>query len=72
MRLLSNTVLHPSNVLPLIDEAVAEYSVDEAKEAPAGLPNTSQCGMGDPAMVAARMKAFVRGRYERVQDGLFD
>jgi hypothetical protein len=72
LRTLSGTVLHPSNVMSLIDEALAEYSVDEAKEAPAGLPNTSQCAMGDPAMVAAKMKAFARGRYERVQDGLLD
>jgi hypothetical protein len=72
LRELSGSVLHPSNVLPLIDEAVASYSVDEARDAPAGLPNTPQCGMGDPVMVGARMKAFVRGRYERVLDGLFD
>jgi hypothetical protein len=30
------------------------------------------CGGGDPALVAARMKAFAQRRHERVLDGLFD
>jgi CotH kinase protein/Lamin Tail Domain len=72
VRTLSGTVLHPSNVLAVIDEAAADYVVDEAKAAPAGLSASSQCGQGDPGPVVQRMKAFVRARHERVLDGLFD
>ena len=69
---LSNSVLHPNNVLPLIDDAAAEYDVTEARAAPAGVPLSPQCGGGDPNLVVNRMKQFVRERHERVLDGLFD
>jgi hypothetical protein len=72
LRALSQTVLHPSNVQAVIDEVAADYVVEEARAAPAGVSSQSICGMGDPTPVIARMKAFARGRYERVQAGLFD
>ncbi len=72
LRALSETVLHPSNVMAIIDEVAQDYVLEEARAAPAGVSNQAICGMGDPAPVIARMKAFARGRYERVQDGLVD
>ena len=53
---LSRSVLHPDNVTALIDEALAEYAVEEAREAPAGVSLSSGCGLGDPIVVANRMK----------------
>jgi hypothetical protein len=72
LRELAQNILHPTNVIALIDEAAADYVVDEAREAPAGLSTSAACGAGDPAVTVARMKAFVRARHERVLDGLFD
>jgi CotH kinase protein/Lamin Tail Domain len=69
---LSRSVLHPDNVTALIDEALAEYALEEAKEAPAGITLSAGCGLGDPVIVANRMKSFVRLRHERVLDRLFD
>jgi hypothetical protein len=69
---LSRSVLHPDNVTALIDEALAEYALEEAKEAPAGITLSGGCGLGDPVIVANRMKNFVRLRHERVLDRLFD
>jgi hypothetical protein len=69
---LSATTLHPNNVLPLIDDALADYSLDEAKAAPAGVTISAQCAAGDPVQVANRMKVFVVNRHERVLEGLLD
>ncbi len=69
---LSATILHPTNVLPIIDEALAMYDVEEARAAPAGITMNPLCGAGDPRITAARMKDFVIARTERVLSGLFD
>ena len=72
---LSQTVLHPSNVEALIDEAAADYQTAEAKKAPHAVltPTLPLClPIGDPPMVAERMKSFARLRHERILDGLFD
>ena len=69
---LSRSVLHPDNVTALIDEALAEYAVEEARRRPPGSACRPVAAWAIPSIVANRMKSFVRLRHERVLDRLFD
>ncbi len=64
---LDRTVLSPQQVLPLIDDAAADYTLDEAAQSPAGM----SCG-GNPANLLDRMRHFAVARHWQVAMGLFD
>jgi hypothetical protein len=75
LRDLTGSVLHPANVAALVDEAVAGYEADEARQAPSVVMLTQApiCSLkDDPKVTAARMKGFALARAERILDGLFD
>lgn len=67
LRELDKTILHPDNIAPLVDAAVAEFDIDDAASAPAGAP----CA-GQPLIAGWRIKEFARARSFRIALGMFD